>query len=79
VDVDMRKYGKVAAMGAIGVCVGALALYFFIAWGSSPSPAGGIDSTHSLIAYVSMALPFAALIAVHLVFARQLYEHARKE
>lgn len=79
VDIDMKKYGKLAALGAIGVSVGALALYLVIAWGSMPSPAGGIDSTHAVLAYVSAACPFAAIIAAHLVFARQLYDHARDE
>jgi hypothetical protein len=77
-DVDMKKYGKPAALGALGVAAGAVALYLVIAWGSTPSPSGGIDSTHALLAYVSAAFPFAAIIAVHVVFARQLYDHARE-
>ncbi len=78
-DIDMKKYGKLGALGAIGVAVGAVGLYLVIAWGVTPPPSGGIDSTHATIAYISAAFPLAAIIAVHLVFARQLYNHARED
>jgi len=35
---SVRKYAKIAALGAIGVGFGVVALYGLIAFGSSPTP-----------------------------------------
>lgn len=79
VDIDLKKHGKLAALGARGVAVGCVALFAFMVWVVSPSPTGGIDGVQATIAYLGMGIPLAAIIAVHLVFARQLANYARSE
>lgn len=79
VDIDMKKHGKLAALGARGVAVGCVALFGFMAWVVSPTPTGGIDGVQATIAYLGMGIPLAAIIAVHLVYARQLANYAKSE
>jgi len=75
--MSMRKYAKLAAFGAIGVSVGVLALYALIVFISRPTPTGGIDRTHATLTWISAAVPAAAIIAVHLAFAKILWDEAR--
>lgn len=72
----MKKYGKFAALGAIAVSAGVVGLSLLIAGGATPSRGGGIDATHSVIAYIAVAVPAAAIIAAHLAFAKQLFDYA---
>ena len=75
--LDMKKYARLASLGALGVSAGALALFGVIAWGSTPTPSGGINGTHAMLAYIGAGVPFAAIIAVHLVYSRQLSRYAK--
>lgn len=75
----MKKYAKLASLGALAVAGGAAALYALIAWGATPTPTGGIDGPHSTIAYIGAAIPVAAIIAVHVTYARVLSAYARKD
>jgi len=75
----MKKYARQAAAGAVLVAMGCVGLYGIIAWGSTPSSTGGIDGAHSTIAYIGAAFPFLAIIAAHLVFARQLSRYGKSE
>lgn len=77
-QVSVRKYAKLAAMGAVGVALGVFALYALIAWGSAPPANGGIDSTHATLAWISAAIPAAAIIAVHLAYAKILLDEAKR-
>jgi hypothetical protein len=76
-DIDMKKYGKLASLGALGVAGGCVALYALLAWGVSPSPTGGIDGVHATIAYIGIAVPLLAIAAAHVAFARQLANYAK--
>ncbi|MEP7383127.1 MAG: hypothetical protein ABI910_15660 [Gemmatimonadota bacterium] len=76
-DIDMKKYGKLASLGAMGVAAGCVALYALIAWGSTPSATGGIDGVHATIAYISAAIPIGAIVAVHVAYARILFAYAK--
>jgi hypothetical protein len=78
VEIDMKKYGKIASLGALAVAGGCVALYALIAWGSTPTPTGGIDSVHATIAYIGAAIPITAIIAVHITYARVLSAYAKK-
>lgn len=75
----MKKYARLASLGAFGVAGGCVAMYAFLAWGSTPSPTGGIDGVHAMIAYIGIAVPLLAIAAAHLVYARQLANYAKEQ
>ena len=77
-QVSVRKYAKLAAFGAIGVSLGVVALYALVAFGSSHSEGSGIDSTQAMIAYISVAIPAAAIIAAHLAYVKVLLAESKK-
>ena len=77
-ELKLKPYAKLAALGALGVCGGAVALYLLIAFGSRSIPLGGIDGTHSTLAFISLAVPFVLIIAAHLVYARVLLAYAKE-
>jgi hypothetical protein len=76
--MSVRKYAKVAALGAIGVSVGVLALYALIAFGSRHTADGGIDTTQAVLAWISAAVPAAAIIAAHLAYAKVLLDESKR-
>ena len=76
-ELKLKPYAKLAAMGALGVCFGAFALYVFLAFFTRPSPSGGIDQTQAVVAWISLAVPFALIIGAHLIYARVLMKYAK--
>lgn len=77
-DLKLKPYARLAAMGAIGVCFGALALYLLIVFGSRPLAQGGIDQTHAAVSWIALAVPTVLIIAAHVVYARILMRYARE-
>lgn len=77
-ELKLKPYAKFAALGALGVCGGSLALYAFVAFFTRSVPLGGIDSTQSLVAWISLAIPFSLIIGAHLVYARVLMAYAKE-
>jgi hypothetical protein len=77
-QMSVRKYARLAALGAVGVSLGVLALYLIIAIGSRPTPTGGIDTTEAILTWISAAIPCGAIIAVHLAYAKVLLDEAKK-
>jgi hypothetical protein len=75
--MSVRKYAKLAALGAIGVSLGIVALYGLIAFGSRHTPDGGIDSTHAVLTWISAAIPAACLIAAHLAYVKVLLNESK--
>jgi hypothetical protein len=75
--MSVRKYAKIAALGAVGVSLGVLALYGLIAFGSRPTPDGGIDSTQAVLTWISAAIPALAIIAAHLAFVKVLLDESK--
>lgn len=75
----MKTHGRLAAFGALGVSAGSLALWILLVLISRQSPTGGMDFDHTLISRVSTAVLFLALIAVHVVFARQLLSYVKEQ
>jgi len=73
----VRKFARLAALGAVGVSLGVLGLYALIAFGSAPTASGGIDRTHAVLAWIGAAIPAAAIIAAHLVYAKVLLAESR--
>jgi len=76
-ELKLKPYAKVAALGALGVCAGALGLYLFVAFFTRSIPLGGIDQTQSLLTVISLAVPFALIIGAHLVYARVLIRYGK--
>jgi hypothetical protein len=77
-QMSVRKYARLAALGAIGVSLGVLALYALIAFGSRTSPTGGIDRTHAMLTFISAAIPCAAIIAAHLAYVKVLLDESKR-
>ncbi len=77
-DFDIRPYAKAAAFGALAVSAGAFGLWVLTLFIARPVPGGGIDSTHYVLSVMAVGFICAAVIAVHLVFARQLMRYAKR-
>jgi len=77
--MSVRKYAKPAAFGAIGVSLGALALYGLIAFGSRHTADGGIDTTQAWLTWIAAAVPFAGIIAAHLAYVKVLLDESKRE
>ena len=77
-DLKLKPYARLAAMGAFGVCAGALGLFLLLAFSSRPTPLGGIDQTQAILSWISLAVPFALIIGAHVVYARVLLNYARE-
>jgi hypothetical protein len=76
---SVRKYAKLAALGAVGVGFGVLGLYGLIAFGSRPTPTGGIDGVHATLTWISAAIPALAIIAAHLAYAKILFDESKRK
>ena len=77
-QMSVRRYAKLAAMGAVGVALGVFALYALIAFGSRHTADGGIDSTQAVVAMISAAIPAAAIIAAHLAYVKVLLDESKR-
>jgi hypothetical protein len=73
----VRRFARLAALGAVGVSLGVLGLYALIAFGAMETPTGGIDRTHAVLTWISAAIPAAAIIAAHLAYAKVLQNESR--
>ena len=76
-EMKLKPYAKVAALGALGVCGGTLALYVFLVFFTRPVPLGGINQAHAAVAWIALAIPTVLIIAAHLVYARVLMAYAK--
>lgn len=76
-ELKLKPYAKLAALGALGVSGGVLALYAFLAFFTRPIPLGGIDQTQAAVGWISLAVPFSLIIAAHLVYAGVLMKYAK--
>jgi hypothetical protein len=79
VAFDINRSPRIAAIGALGVAAGAVALYALLAFISRHTPLGGIDRTEAVVAWISIGVPIAAVVAAHLVYARQLMRLASRQ
>ena len=77
-QMSVRRYAKLAALGAVGVSLGVVALYALIAFGSRHTATGGIDSTEAVVTWISAAVPCAAIIAAHLAYVKVLLAESKK-
>lgn len=77
-ELKLKPYAKLAAMGALAVSAGVFGLFVFLAYFTRSIPAGGIDQTQALVSWISLAVPFALIIGAHLVYARVLMDYSRE-
>lgn len=71
------KFEKLGALGAAAVALGLVAVYAFLCWVSwSRTITGGMDRIHQNVAWLSMFIPVLAIAAVHLTFAKVLWDAA---
>jgi hypothetical protein len=77
-ELKLKPYARLAALGALGVSAGAFGLFVFLAFFTRPVPLGGIDQTQSMLAVISLAIPFALIIGAHVVAARVLMKYSKE-
>lgn len=77
-EITMKKFARLAAVGALGVAGGVTALFLVIAIGGRHTPTSGLDATQARITLVSALIPAAAIVAVHVVYAVQLWRYAKE-
>ena len=77
-EISVRKYAKLAAVGAVGVSLGVFGLYAVIALGSRHTAASGVDATHATLTWISAAIPCAAIIAAHLAYVKVLLDESKR-
>jgi hypothetical protein len=75
----MKSHGRLAALGALGVCAGSLALFILFFVISDSGPGSGLDFEHSLITRLSVGVIVAALIGAHYAFAWQLLTYVKEQ
>ena len=73
----VRRFAKLAALGAVGVSAGVLGLYLLISVGSRPTETGGIDRTNAVLTWISAAIPALAIISAHLAYAKILIQESK--
>lgn len=72
-------FQKLAALGAFGVAFGCAALYALVIFIGKPVPNGGIDITNGILTWISLAIPIAAIAAVHVVYGKVLLDDEKKQ
>jgi hypothetical protein len=72
------QFSRLAALGAVGVSLGAIALYLLVGFISRPTGTGGMDSTQSVVVWISLAIPIIAIVVVHLVYAKVLLDESKR-
>jgi hypothetical protein len=77
-DFDIKPYARLAALGALAVSAAAFGLWLLTLLVARPVAGGGIDATHFVLSAIVVGFICAAVIAVHVVFARQLLRYARE-
>jgi len=66
------KIARLAGLGAFGAIAAFCALFALLVWVSAHPANGGITQALSTVAWIALAIVFAALIGVHVYFGKQL-------
>jgi hypothetical protein len=74
----IKTHGRLAALGAYGVCAGCVALFALFVWVAMPTPTAGLDFEHSLITVVAVGVICSALIGAHVAMARQIMGYLKE-
>lgn len=66
------KIARLAGLGAFGACAAFIAIFAYVAYLSRHTRTGGMMPALSAVTWISVGLVVLALIAVHIVIAKQL-------
>lgn len=66
------RLAQLAALGAYGACAAFIGLFAIVAFISRHTTTGGMMPALSAVTWISLGVVLFALLAVHLVMARQL-------
>lgn len=66
------RLARVAAFGAYGACAAIVALFAAVAFISRHTATGGMMPVLSVVTWISLGVVVLALVAVHVILARQL-------
>lgn len=66
------KIARLAGLGAYAACAVFVALFGYVAYLSRHTSTGGIPPVLSIVTWISLGVVVLALIAVHVVIAKQL-------
>lgn len=66
---------RLAGLGALGAAAGIAVLFAAFVWWTWPG-SGGMDLTHTVVAWIGVGGIVVALIAVHVVYGRVLLRSA---
>lgn len=66
------RLARLAAYGAYGACAGFVALFVTVAFISRHTVTGGMMPVLSVVTWISLGIVVLALVAVHVILARQL-------
>jgi TRAP-type C4-dicarboxylate transport system permease small subunit len=66
------KIARLAALGAYGACAAFIALFAYVCYLAAPSKTGGMMMALSVVSWISVGLVLVALLALHIVLAKQL-------
>jgi len=77
-ELQLKPYARLAAIGALAVAGGATAFFLFLIYVTRSVPLGGIDGTQAILTVLSLAIPFALIVGAHVVYARVLFRFARE-
>ena len=69
-----ERIRKLLALGAVGACFGLVAVFALLVWLTIPRSGGGIDGTNATVAWISVAGVIVALVGVHLLIAKRLWD-----
>jgi hypothetical protein len=70
--LSLAKIAKMAGLGAFGACLGLVLVYLALIFFTRPMTGGGIDATNAAVAWIALGGLILALIAAHVVIAKQL-------
>lgn len=73
-----KPLARLAGYGAFAIVVGLVVLFVLLAFETRHTPLGGIDVIQSRVTLLSLVVPFAVIIAAHVVYGRQLIRWSRE-
>ena len=76
--VSPARASRLAALGALAVAGGSVALFALFVFATRPTSSGGMDLTNRVIAWISVGGVILVIIAVHLVYARDLMRKSKQ-
>jgi TRAP-type C4-dicarboxylate transport system permease small subunit len=66
------RLARLAAFGAYGACAAIVALFAAVAFISRHTTTGGMMPALSVVTWISLGIVVLALVAAHIILARQL-------